>query len=107
MVASSPTLLEQLNTLIAVDADTLDAAFIASLPTKLHDMTSNPRFILEALLAPENKEVVEGVVKDMKGKAWDEVYPYLVSDRRPLGGVRRTSAALMDRSGNSLRRCSR
>lgn len=73
------TLLEQLEGSIAVDADTMNADFIRSLPIKCHDMTSNQRFVHEALTAEHNKEIVEGAVKELKGKSWEEVYAVCVS----------------------------
>lgn len=73
------TLLEQLEGSIAVDADTMNADFIRSLPIKCHDMTSNQRFVHEALTAEHNKAIVEGAVKELKGKSWEEVYATCVS----------------------------
>jgi hypothetical protein len=42
-------------------------------------MTSNQRFVHEALTAEHNKEIVEGAVRELKGKGWEEVYAVCVS----------------------------
>ena len=73
------SLLEQLEEKINVDVDTMNAAFVANLRITGHDMTSNPQFVLEALLAPENKELVERTIKEMPGAPWDDVHAVLVS----------------------------
>ena len=80
---SETTLLEQLEGSISVDADTMNADFIKSLPIKCHDMTSNQRFVHEALTAEHNKEIVETTVREMKGKSWEEVYAVCVCPRPP------------------------
>lgn len=74
-----PSLLEQVETALDVDADTLDAKFISELPIKVHDVTSNQRFVHEALVADVNKEIVEQTVREMMGKPWQEVYAVCVS----------------------------
>ncbi len=80
MINKTPTsLLEQLNSHLCVDVDTMDSDFVRSLPITPHDMTSNPRFVYDALIDPRNKEIVEGAVKEMKGKSWEEVYAVCVS----------------------------
>ena len=73
-----PSLLEQLSETVNIDADTLDAAFIASLPITCHDVTSKQGFVHEALVAPVNKEIVERTVREMKGQPWEEVYAVCV-----------------------------
>lgn len=73
------TLLEQLEEHLNVDCDTMNADFIKSLPITCHDMTSNQRFVHEALTAEHNKQLVENTVKEMKGKSWEEVYAVCVS----------------------------
>jgi hypothetical protein len=77
-----PSLLEQLSKAINIDADTLDVAFVSSLPIQVHDVTSNQRFVQEALEAEVNKELVAKTVKEMKGQPWEEVYAVCVSMRR-------------------------
>ncbi|ORY25073.1 putative transaldolase [Naematelia encephala] len=74
---SEPSLLEQLENSIAVDADTMDPAFIASLPIQCHDMTSNQRFVHEAITAPHNRDIVHKTIKEMKGSPWEEIYTVL------------------------------
>ena len=91
MTTPPPTLLEQLNTSIHVDVDTMDSDFVKSLPCKCNDMTSNPRFVHDALVDPRNKGIVEGTVREMKGKPWEEVYASCVSSPctpSPLPDVR-------------------
>lgn len=73
------SLLEQVEGPLAVDADTMNAEFIKSLPIRCHDMTSNQRFVHEALTAEHNKEIVEGAVRELRGKGWEEVYAVCVS----------------------------
>lgn len=68
------TLLEQLEGHVNVDCDTMNADFIKSLPITCHDMTSNQRFVHEALTAEHNKELFESTVRELKGKSWEDVY---------------------------------
>ncbi|BEJ14003.1 hypothetical protein CspHIS471_0311770 [Cutaneotrichosporon sp. HIS471] len=68
------SLLEQLEERVAVDADTYDVDIIRSLPIVPHDATSNQGFIHAALVDPRNEELVKGVVDEMKGGSWEEVY---------------------------------
>jgi transaldolase len=80
------TLLEQLASYVAVDADTLEVDYITSLPITPHDVTSNPRFVHDQLADTNNKEMVEQVVKELKDAPWDEIYAVIVSGsiRAPL-----------------------
>lgn len=73
-----------METALNVDADALDAKFIWGLPIKVHDVTSNQRFVHEALVADVNKEIVGRTVREMKGKSWKEVYAVCVSTELPL-----------------------
>jgi transaldolase len=73
------TLLEQLESYVAVDADTLEADYIASLPITPHDVTSNPRFVHDQIADPSNKELVDQVVKELKDAPWEEIYAVIVS----------------------------
>lgn len=71
---STKTLLEVLEDHINVDADSLDPAFIKSLPVRCHDQTSNQRIVHEAIVDPVNAAIVEKTVRELKGQPWDEVY---------------------------------
>ncbi|CAK7202228.1 hypothetical protein SEUCBS139899_004950 [Sporothrix eucalyptigena] len=71
---TSKTLLEVLEDHINVDADSLDPAFIKSLPIRCHDQTSNQRIVHEAIVDPVNAAIVEQTVRELKGQPWDEVY---------------------------------
>ena len=73
------TLLEVLEEHINVDCDSLDPAFIKTLPIKCHDQTSNQRIVHEAIVAPENAHILESTVRDLKGEPCDEVYVTAVS----------------------------
>lgn len=79
MLSKAPSLLEQLEQHLNVDCDNLDPAFIQTLPIRPHDQTSNQRIVHEAFVAPENKEIMEKTVKDMKGSSWDDIYVVCVS----------------------------
>lgn len=79
MITKVKSLLEQLEERVAVDADTYDVEFIRTLPIVPHDATSNQGFIHAALVDPRNAEVVEGVVAEMKGASWEQVYAVCVS----------------------------
>jgi hypothetical protein len=82
MVLSEKTLLEQLNEHVNIDADTLDSAFIASLPIRPHDVTSNPGFLHEQIANPANLKLMEDLVTELKGASWVDVYTRAVSFRR-------------------------
>ncbi|RSH93055.1 hypothetical protein EHS25_007408 [Saitozyma podzolica] len=73
------TLLEQLASYVAVDADTLEVDYITSLPITPHDVTSNPRFVHDQLADTNNKEMVEQVVKELKDAPWEEIYAVITS----------------------------
>jgi hypothetical protein len=77
-MTNRPSLLEQLSQTVNIDADTLNEQFIASLPIRCHDVTSNQGFVHEALTADVNKELVERTVREMKGAPWEEVYAVCV-----------------------------
>lgn len=88
------SLLEQLEEHINVDCDSLDPAFIKTLPIKCHDQTSNQRIVHEAIVAPENAHIVEAVVKEFKGQAWEEIYVNSVSVAQGDFGGGQTSPAV-------------
>jgi transaldolase len=79
MLSKAPSLLEQLEQHLNVDCDNLDPAFIQTLPIRPHDQTSNQRIVHEAFVAPENKDIMEKTVKEMKGSSWDDIYVVCVS----------------------------
>lgn len=79
MITKVNSLLEQLEQHLNVDADTYDSDFIRSLPFTPHDATSNQGFIHAAIIDPRNREIVEGVINDLKGESWEQVYAVCVS----------------------------
>ena len=79
---SGPTLLEVVNEYIAVDCDTTNVEFVQTLPITCHDMTSNQRFIHDAIVDPKNKALVEKAVREGKGADWKDVYATIVSVSR-------------------------
>jgi hypothetical protein len=79
---SSPSLLEQLEAAgVKVDVDSMDPKIAAGLPFTPHDMTSNQLLVNEQLQNPENKELVEKTIREMKGASWEDVHTVLVSER--------------------------
>ena len=72
------TLLERLDKVVTIDVDTMDSDFIGKLPITPCDMTCNPRWLYHYMSDPVNKELVEKVVRDNKGKRWDEIYCRIV-----------------------------
>ena len=80
--SSGLTLLELVEQHIAVDCDTTDVNFVKTLPMKCHDMTSNQRFIQDAIVDPKNKGLVEQAVKDGRGGDWKDTYAIIVSVER-------------------------
>lgn len=79
MIAKVKSVLEQLEDVVAVDADTFDTDFIKSMPFKPNDATSNQGFIHAALVDPRNKEIVDRTVAELKGESWEAVYAVCVS----------------------------
>jgi hypothetical protein len=79
MLTKHNTLLEQLEERVAVDADTYDADFIATLSIVPHDATSNQGFIHAALVDGRNVDIVERTVRELKGQSWENVYAVCVS----------------------------
>ncbi|WVQ78620.1 hypothetical protein IAT38_000706 [Cryptococcus sp. DSM 104549] len=76
----SPTLLEQLEAAgVKVDTDSMDPKIAANLPIKAHDMTSNQLLVNEQLKNPENKELVEKTIREMKGASWLDVHTVLTA----------------------------
>ncbi|ORX33818.1 putative transaldolase [Kockovaella imperatae] len=76
----TPTLLEQLeNSGVGVDVDAGDPEVAKSLPFKPHDMTSNQILVHERIIAPENKELVEKTIKEMKGADWKDIHIVLTA----------------------------
>lgn len=74
------TLLEQLEaTGVKIDTDSMDPKVAANLPIKAHDMTSNQLLTDEQLKNPENKELVEKTIRELKGAKWFDVQTVLVS----------------------------
>jgi transaldolase len=77
---SSPSLLEQLEAAgVKVDVDSMDPKIAAGLPFTPHDMTSNQLLVNEQLQNPENKELVEKTIREMKGASWEDIHTVLVS----------------------------
>ncbi|WVQ69764.1 hypothetical protein V866_008021 [Kwoniella sp. B9012] len=73
-----PTLLEQIEAAgCLVDTDSMNPEIAKNLPIKAHDMTSNHLLVDEQLHNPENKELVERTIKELKGKSWLEVHTVL------------------------------
>lgn len=79
MITKVKSLLEQLEEHVNVDADTYDSDFIRTMPFTPHDATSNQGFIHAAIIDPRNREIVEGVIKDLDGESWEAVYAVCVS----------------------------
>jgi len=79
MISKPPTTLyETLYPYINIDADVCEPNYVAALPIKPQHATSNPRFIHEQVINPDNKEMIEGIVKDMKGASAEDVYSVIV-----------------------------
>lgn len=80
------TLLEQLEAAgVKVDTDSMDPKVAANLPVKAHDMTSNQLLTNEQLKNPENKELVERTIRELKGANWFDIQTVLVSHPGGLG----------------------
>ncbi|AAW41950.1 transaldolase, putative [Cryptococcus deneoformans JEC21] len=74
------TLLEQLEaTGVKIDTDSMDPKVAANLPIKAHDMTSNQLLTDEQLKNPENKELVEKTIRELKGANWFDVQTVLTA----------------------------
>lgn len=74
------SLLEQLEAAgCGIDVDAGDPEVARSLPFKPHDMTSNQILVHERIMAPENKELVEKTIREMKGADWLDIHITLVS----------------------------
>ncbi|OCF36384.1 transaldolase [Kwoniella heveanensis BCC8398] len=72
------SLLEQIEAAgCAVDTDSMNPEIAKNLPIKPHDMTSNHLLVDEQLHNPENKELVEKTIKELKGKDWLDVHTVL------------------------------
>jgi hypothetical protein len=79
------TLLEQLeNSGVKVDVDSYHLSWIKAVPFTPHDVTSNQIVIQQQMLLPENKEIIEKTVKEMKDKDWLDIHTVLVSLRLRL-----------------------
>jgi transaldolase len=77
------TLLEQLeNSGVKVDVDSYHLSWIKAVPFTPHDVTSNQIVIQQQMLLPENKEIIEKTVKEMKDKDWLDIHTVLVSASR-------------------------
>ncbi|GFZ45842.1 hypothetical protein JCM24511_03574 [Saitozyma sp. JCM 24511] len=77
---SSPSLLEQLEAAgVKVDVDSMDPKIAAGLPFTPHDMTSNQLLVNEQLQNPENKELVEKTIREMKGASWEDIHTVLTA----------------------------
>ncbi|OXC65858.1 hypothetical protein AYX13_05235 [Cryptococcus neoformans] len=74
------TLLEQLEAAgVKIDTDSMDPKVAANLPIKAHDMTSNQLLTNEQLKNPENKELVEKTIRELKGANWFDVQTVLTA----------------------------
>ncbi|WVO20966.1 uncharacterized protein IAS62_002267 [Cryptococcus decagattii] len=74
------TLLEQLEAAgVKVDTDSMDPKVAANLPVKAHDMTSNQLLTNEQLKNPENKELVERTIRELKGANWFDIQTVLTA----------------------------
>jgi len=82
------TLLEQLeNSGVKVDVDSYHLSWIKAVPFTPHDVTSNQIVIQQQMLLPENKEIIEKTVKEMKDKDWLDIHTVLVSPSPSLSGL--------------------
>ncbi|KAL4861506.1 hypothetical protein BDV12DRAFT_207969 [Aspergillus spectabilis] len=68
------TLLDRLQALCNVDVDDIDNAFIASLPFKPHNQTSNQQIVCSAMLAEPNRQLFLDTVDKYGEKGWEEVF---------------------------------
>ncbi|KAH7034675.1 putative transaldolase [Microdochium trichocladiopsis] len=73
----STSLLERLEELINIDADTLDYDFIQSLPIIPHDQTSNPFWLHMQMSDPKNAGVVKKVARELQDEGFLAVYTRL------------------------------
>ena len=74
------SLLEQLeNSGVKVDVDSYHLSWIKAVPFTPHDVTSNQIVIQQQMLLPENKEIIERTVREMKDKDWLDIHTVLVS----------------------------
>jgi hypothetical protein len=74
------SLLEQLeNSGVKVDVDSYHLSWIKAVPFTPHDVTSNQIVIQQQMLLPENKEIIEQTIREMKDKDWLDIHTVLVS----------------------------
>lgn len=94
------SLLEQLEAAgCGVDVDAGDPEVAKALPFKPHDMTSNQILVHERIMAPENKELVEKTIREMKGADWLDIHIKLVCHR-----MARSQVFIADMSDGSVPR---
>ncbi|WRT67419.1 uncharacterized protein IL334_004390 [Kwoniella shivajii] len=75
---SEPTLLEQIEAAgCHVDTDSMNPEIAKNLPIKAHDMTSNHLLVDEQLRNPDNKELIEKTIRELKGEDWLKVHTVL------------------------------
>ena len=80
MIARGPSLLEQLeHSGCKVDVDSYDPEVARSLPFTPHDATTNQALIGLVVYPPENRHIVEDVVKSNPGASPHDILTILVS----------------------------
>ncbi|EJT98552.1 aldolase [Dacryopinax primogenitus] len=67
------TLLDALEAHLNVDVDSLSPTISTSIPFKPHDQTSNQLWALDEMTKPENRELVEGAVREYWVRGWEKV----------------------------------
>lgn len=73
------TLLEQLEQSgVNVDVDSYHLSWIKAVPFTPHDVTSNQIVIHQQITLPENKELIEETVREMKDEDWLDIHTVLV-----------------------------
>lgn len=79
-MAKTITLLEQLERSgVNVDVDSYHLSWIKAVPFTPHDVTSNQIVIHQQITLPENKDLIESTVKEMKDAEWLDIHTVLVS----------------------------
>jgi transaldolase len=72
------TLIEQLESQLNVDVDSMEPSVAKGLPFKPHNMTSNQLLVNEQMLVPENREMFLRAVKDYKNQGWEATLDRIV-----------------------------
>lgn len=89
---NTKTLIEQLeDSGVKVDVDSYHLSWIKAVPFKPHDVTSNQIVLQQQMMLPENKEIIEQTIKEMKDKDWLDIHTVLV--RYPFTGAYYTKKA--------------